>query len=138
MAERPRALLVVDDDPDLGALTADILRAAGYRVTVVATEAAALAALAARRYALILMDPLGAASAVDPDRWAALEHVLAAGGGTPLVIFTAYPPAAFADWRAHGFAGLIAKPFDVADFLATVAAATGEDSLGGRGAAAAV
>ncbi|HET8631098.1 MAG TPA: response regulator [Thermomicrobiales bacterium] len=133
MAARPRALLVVDDDPDIGALTAALLRDAGYRVTAVATEAAALAALAARRYDLVLMDPLGAASGVDPGRWAALERVRAAAGGTPTVIFTAHPPAAFAEWRARGFAGLLAKPFDCADLLAAVAAALAAPMLGGGG-----
>jgi CheY-like chemotaxis protein len=135
MAERLRALLVVDDDPDLCAVTAAVLRDAGYRVTVVATEAAALAALAARHYALILMDPLGATSGGDPGRWDALERVRAAGDGTPTLVFTAYPPAAFAEWRARGFAGCVAKPFDVDDLLAAVAAALGD---GLRGAAAAL
>src|SRR5690349_17217015 len=100
MRARPRALLVVDDDHDICELTAALLRDAGYRVTMATSEAAALAALAARHFDLILMDPLGAASAADPGRWAALERVRAAGGDTPLVVFTAYPAAAFAGWRA--------------------------------------
>ncbi|HET8631000.1 MAG TPA: response regulator [Thermomicrobiales bacterium] len=138
MTARPRALLVVDDDHDICELTAALLRDAGYRVTAVATEAAALAALAARRYDLILMDPLGAASAADPGRWDALGRVLAAGGDTPTVVFTAHPPADFADWRARGFAGFLAKPFDCDDLLAAVAAALGEDPDGLRGAAPAL
>ncbi|HET8631137.1 MAG TPA: response regulator [Thermomicrobiales bacterium] len=125
MAARPRALLVVDDEPTILDLAATIIRDAGYRVTAVGTEAAATAALAAVRYDLILLDPLGAASGVDPGRWAVLERVRAAGGGTPTVIFTAFPPDAFADWRARGFAGLLAKPFALDDLLAAVARALG-------------
>jgi CheY-like chemotaxis protein len=60
---RPRGpaplVLVVEDDPEVGAAIRDILRAAGYRVTVVCSEAEALAASVApddERPSLIVLD----------------------------------------------------------------------------------
>ncbi|HET8626393.1 MAG TPA: response regulator, partial [Thermomicrobiales bacterium] len=129
MPPAPRTILIVEPDPDIRDLIALILRDAGYRATRAAGEAAARAALAARRYDLVLLDTLGVANVRDPGRWAAVGRVWAAAGGTPTMLATPYPPAAFADWRARGFAGLIAKPFDCDDLLAAVAAALGGDTV---------
>lgn len=49
-------ILVVEDNQDVADLFTEALAGAGYGVDVAATGAAALAALAARPYALVLMD----------------------------------------------------------------------------------
>ena len=52
-------VLVIDDDPEIGALLADILEGAGYRVGVASDEAEAVAAIMApdgRRPSLIVLD----------------------------------------------------------------------------------
>ena len=118
------AILVVDDDADIRAITAEVLRDAGYRAAMAATHAAAHTALRATRFALVLADT-AVAGALVQEQWEALAALRAAAGAVPVVIFTAHPPARFADHAARGFAGLVTKPFDVDALLAVVRAACG-------------
>jgi two-component system KDP operon response regulator KdpE len=120
------AILVADDDPAIAALVREVLEGAGYRVVVAPTHAAALAALAAGRHALVLCDTEGpVVGGDDPARWDSVQAVRAAAGDTPVAIFSAHPPRTFAGWRARGFAGLVSKPFDLDDLVATVRALVG-------------
>lgn len=113
-------ILLVEDDAGVGELIADILGGEGYRITVAPTERAALAALAAARYDLVLSDAL-ADLELGEGRWAAVGRIRAAAGPTPVVICTAHHPRHFADFAARGFSGLIRKPFDLDDLVAPVA-----------------
>jgi CheY-like chemotaxis protein len=85
-------VLVIDDDPEVGALLADVLEGAGYRVGVAADESEAVAAIMApdgHRPALIVLD-LGL------PRYGGVEFltVLRKNGPTmrtPVVILTGRP-----------------------------------------------
>lgn len=91
---------------------------------VAAAHADALVALAAFRFALVLADTAGATAA---DPWSGLEAVRDAAGDTPVVVFSAHHPRVFADFHERGFAGLVAKPFDLDTLLATVRHLVGGD-----------
>jgi DNA-binding response OmpR family regulator len=110
-------VLVVEDDPDLAALVEIILSDAGYEVAVAGDGAQALAAVALRMPAVILLDmrmPVmngwEFARAFD-ERF---------GHAAPIVVVTA---AENARLRASeiGAEGWLEKPFDIEDVLATVA-----------------
>jgi DNA-binding response OmpR family regulator len=113
------AILVVEDDPDIRAMTCEVLRQVGYRVVPVATHEAAHAALHATRVALVLADTADAGTSAH-DHWATLDALRAAAVPAPVVIFTAHSPERFADHAARGFAGLLAKPFDLDELLGMV------------------
>jgi len=118
-------ILVVEADADIRAITAEVLRDAGYRAVAAPTRAAAHTALRAVRFALVLSGTLGRGRPPH-EHWRALEALRDAAGATPVVIFTAHTPARFADHAARGFAGLVPKPFDVDELLAVVRAALGD------------
>jgi CheY-like chemotaxis protein len=116
------AILVLDDEPEIRMLVAELLRDAGYRPAEAATYDQALALLAAFRFDLVLADPPDA-----PDlRRAAPAQLLEAAGGTPVVLCSARDPSELADWAARGFAGLLAKPFDADELTAIVRLALGD------------
>ena len=117
MPHRRASILIIDDDPAILDLAALALRDEGYHAITLASHAEAVQHLAAIRFDLILADSAGAGVA---DPWAALETVRAAAGDTPVLIFSAHNSAVFADHAARGFAGVLAKPFDLDEFLATV------------------
>jgi DNA-binding response OmpR family regulator len=122
------AILVVEDDQDVGALLRLALTVAGYRAVLVPRHAEALVALSAARYALVLADTAGPAVR-DGGVWAALDAVRAAAGDTPVVICTAHQPRVCAGYRERGFAGLLPKPFDLETLLAVARLADAEAIL---------
>src|SRR4051812_2967051 len=111
-----RTILVVEDEPDICQVTAEVLRDAGYRVVVVARHEEALAHLRTSRFGLILADPAG----ILADPWAGLEALREAAGTSPVIIYSAHAPATFAGCCERGFAGFLAKPFDLDELLAIV------------------
>ena len=113
------AILVVEDDPDIRAVTCEVLRESGYHVVPAATHEAAHAALAAVRVGLVLVDTVDGGAPAH-DHWAALDALRAAAGAASVVIFTAHSPDRFAGHAARGFAGLLAKPFDLDELLGLV------------------
>ena len=56
MAERPLAILLVEDHPDTAEAMADLLRLSGHQVTVAGTVAGGLAAAEAGAFDLLLSD----------------------------------------------------------------------------------
>ena len=119
---RATAILVVENELDAGEFLRDVLQAEGYQVALAVGLAEAEGLLAGGRFALVLADSLrGSTTGQLGDRWAALERVRVLAGATPVVLTTAYPPHLFTDYRAHGFAALVRKPFDLGDLFAVIA-----------------
>ncbi len=108
--------MVVEDHPDIRELTVAALRDEGYLVVAVAEYSEAITHLAAFRFGLILADSAG----VVTEPWRSLEALRNAAGLTPVVIYTAHSPARFAGYAERGFAGFLAKPFDLDNLLAIV------------------
>jgi DNA-binding NtrC family response regulator len=119
-AFRP-AILIVDDDDAIRGILRDLLEDEGYIVRLAATHEEAFAALSDERFALVLTDTAGQVRAADdPAHWRQLGRVRDAAGDTPTIICSAHGRAIFADYAAHGFAGLITKPFDLDAIAITV------------------
>ena len=118
---RRERILVVEDHAPAAEMVADFLGDEGYDVVAAVELPAAEAALAARRFDLVLCDSLRrSTTGLLTDRWAALERVRDLAGDAPVVLLTAYRPDYFADWRERGFAALLPKPFRLDELLATV------------------
>jgi signal transduction histidine kinase len=101
-------VLVVDDEPDIRALVAEVLRDAGLAVTTAADGREALATVARERPDLIILDKL--MPGMDGTVFA--QAYRAAGPAAPIIAFCAARDAA--EWAASiGAAGFIGKPFDV-------------------------
>ena len=116
-------VLVMDDEEFIRNLAASILKRQGCRVTTVAdgTEALReyrLARESGEPYALVILDltiPGGMGGRqtmeellkLDP----AVRAIVSSGYSNDLVL---------ANYQAHGFRGMISKPYDVADFADTV------------------
>lgn len=110
----PYRLLVVDDEQPIRDLLGELLVEEGMCPALVADLPGALAALERERFDLILADPLADFSADHPvDHWSTLEALQARARTTPIVIFSAHAAGLFPNLQARGFAGFIAKPFDL-------------------------
>lgn len=109
-------LLLVEDSPALSQATAALLRKAGYSVEEARDAASALAAAAARRPDLVLLD-LG----LPGEGGEALREALAGLPGTPppVLALTGRPERA----RAAGFAAVLTKPVEASALVAAVASA---------------
>ena len=117
-ASAPYRLLIVENDQPILDLLGEVLAEEGARTTLADTLPRALEALDRERFDVILSDTFDRRTTDTVfDRWATLELVKAHAGTTPVLIFSAHPASAFAEAKARGFAGFIAKPFDL-DVLA--------------------
>jgi CheY-like chemotaxis protein len=112
----PGDVLVVDDDPDMRDVITDLLQDAGYEVRCAENGERALAAAAARRPALVLLDML---MPVMDGRRCARELRAAYGRGLPIVVVTAAEHA-LASTREIEVDDVLRKPFDVHDLLRVV------------------
>ena len=114
-------LLVIDDEQPILELLGEALTEEGLRVTLAPDLPAALAALDRDRFDLVLADSL---AEFDPefalDQWPALEAIKTGADTSRVVIFSAHPRQHFACWQERGFAGFIAKPFDLDELVETV------------------
>jgi DNA-binding NtrC family response regulator len=117
------SVLIIDDEPAILDLAYETLRDEGYRAVTIASHGAALQHLTAFRFGLILADSPGA---LEADPWPTLEAVKAAAGDTPVIIFSAHRADRFAGYAERGFAGIISKPFDLDELLATVEKVLGD------------
>ncbi len=116
MPRREGPVLVVEDDPDLRALEAELLSSAGYRVTTAADGLEALDRAEEERPALVLLDMR--MPRMDGWKFAAAFRERY-GDACPIVVVTA---AEDARRRAEevGASGWLAKPFDVDEVLREV------------------
>jgi len=114
--DTPSDILIVDDDPDMVETMLLILSHAGYAVRGARNGLDALAAVAERRPALVLLDMLMPVM----DGWRCAQELRARyGHGLAIVVLTA---AEHAGARASEVAadGVLAKPFEIDDLLAVV------------------
>jgi len=123
-ADDARHVLVIEDEPQMRSMLADNLEFEGYRVTAVASGEEALQAVAARHFALLLVDVmLPGISGFD-----VCQQLRARGSHVPIVVLTA---------RTHeqdrvrgldlGADDYVSKPFSVSELLARVRALVRRD-----------
>jgi CheY-like chemotaxis protein len=114
-------VLVIDDERPILDLLGEALTEEGLGVTLAADLPTAVAALDRNRFDLILADSLAEFdSDFSLDQWPALETIKTRAGASRVVIFSAHPQRHFARWQARGFAGFIAKPFDLDELVETI------------------
>jgi CheY-like chemotaxis protein len=116
MPRPDRPILVVEDDPDLLALEAEILASAGYRVSTAVDGLQALERAEADFPALVLLDMR--MPRMDGWRFAAAFRERF-GNACPIVVVTAAEDAR-ARAEEVGAAGFLAKPFELDDVLGEV------------------
>lgn len=121
-------MLVVDDDPDILQLTADVLSEHGYRVYAAADGYAALDIAREQMPELVLLDIF---LDIGPDG-IAVRYALSADRATlaiPVVFLTALPPEQIRERGGDGAAAtpVLRKPFSLAALLACVAKYAGHN-----------
>jgi len=113
----PLVILLVDDEPDLGATCERLLRREGYAVVVCGTRRAALAVLRERPLHLLVSD----IRLPDGD---GLELVRAARGlvpAVPSIVTTGYPSPSGRDAAlGAGATAYLPKPFSAGAFVGAV------------------
>jgi two-component system chemotaxis response regulator CheY len=108
-------ILVVDDDPSIREVVAQILDFEGYPVQTATDGAQALDAVADARPSLVLLDMRMPVL----DGWGFAHALRARGVHLPIVVMTAAQDAR--RWAEEiGAAGYLAKPFELPDLLAVV------------------
>lgn len=114
------AVLLVDDEPVFGETTAELLRRQGYRCDVAHSVQEAEAYLAATPYDALVADIMLPGNA----GLELLKVAQARHPGLPIILVTGYPSVETAVQSLdHGVFAYKIKPFDLTDFLATVAQA---------------
>jgi CheY-like chemotaxis protein len=114
------AILLIEDDFDIGALIVELLQGEGYRTTIATSAQAGIDLLRGQAVDLVLSDAF-AEGDFGADRWRTLDRIRQAAGTTPLVICTAHRADAFSGYAERGFVALLEKPFDLDDLLALMA-----------------
>jgi signal transduction histidine kinase/CheY-like chemotaxis protein len=118
-------ILVVDDDPSILAVVAEILDFEGYSVETAEDGAAAIQAIERQRPSLVLLDMRMPVL----DGWGFARTLDQRGVRLPIVVMTAAQDAQ--RWADEiGAAGYLAKPFEMPDLLTTVARHRTRPSLG--------
>lgn len=110
-------LLLLDDDPSMQRLMAALLRREGHRVDVVSEAAQALEKLARHKYDALLLDimtPTEGGMTVIKHLKAVKPELL-----SRVVLVTGSPDSLLKNVSADVF-GVVRKPFEAAELLATV------------------
>ena len=116
-------VLVAEDELELAATLASVLRAAGHEVTTTPNGHEALRLALARPPDLLISDWALEGSV---DGIALIEAVRAEQSGLRAILMTGYPSARLRSWAASGGAvGLLEKPFPLAELRALVARVLG-------------
>jgi CheY-like chemotaxis protein len=115
-ADLHERVLIVEDDLFLRELAVTLLDDERYAVISTRAPVDAVALLHHLTFDLVVTDSFtrGADAAL-----LARKDILGAAGATPVALFTAHR-ADLAGVHAAGFAGLLAKPFDIREFVAWV------------------
>jgi DNA-binding response OmpR family regulator len=106
-------ILVVDDTPDSADLLRAMLEEAGYRVLVAPTAEIGVQILRAFRIGLVITAALQPESDGADDPWAAVDRLVGAGGGAPLILAAPDEPERYADYAAHGCAACLTTPLNL-------------------------
>ena len=118
-----KCVIVLDDDPDLVAMVTEILSYQDYHVVAVASPDELLDMAERRHPCVALVDGMNPARF---DLWWLGPRLAALG--VPPIAFTADGGARAAfEADAHDFVGVIAKPFDIDEFLRVVDTICWED-----------
>jgi len=117
VADAPRLVLVVDDEPDIRSLLTDLLEEAGYAVKTATTGADALAAIAKKVPDLVMMD----VKLPDQDGIALLKQLKREHPDLEVIVMTAFGGSSTAiKAMEHGAYDYVTKPFEIDDLLATL------------------
>ncbi len=114
MDSQPRRILVIDDDPEVGALIERMLTDRGFRATRVASAAQALADIQADPPALVLLD----IDMPEIDGWGFLEKLETPRPPVALVSGK-FDFDAFARGSRSGIMAFVAKPIRYKELIAT-------------------
>ncbi|HET8626397.1 MAG TPA: hypothetical protein VFL91_03210 [Thermomicrobiales bacterium] len=122
---RSPRVLVVEDEPDLATIVQECLqeclRDIAPEIVLTFDFAEAAAVLGRGEVALVLTDSLyNPTTDQFAERWARLDHLRSLAGPAPVVLSTAYAEKEFADYREHGIADLLARPFELETLCAVV------------------
>jgi two-component system response regulator AtoC len=113
----PRSVLVVDDDAQIRALLADLLKESGYEPRQAKTAAAALEAVAKQRPDLVMMD----VKLPDQDGIDLLRQMKRERPELEIIVMTAFGGSSSAiKAMEHGAYDYVTKPFELDDLLATL------------------
>ena len=118
--KRPPTVLVIDDEYPILELLSEALGEEGFHIAVAGNLQAALTLLDRQHFDLVLADSLASFDAAGLNIWGALERILERAALSSVIIFSAHPARYFADLRERGFAGYVAKPFDLDILAATL------------------
>ena len=113
-------ILIVDDNPQMGRLTEEVLRSQGYEVALVYDGRSALASISARRPDLVLSD----GRMPRMSGWALCAELRRTeqGARLPFVLFSAAACDDYErDWQQAGVDAYIEKPFRSAELIELVA-----------------
>lgn len=124
------SILVADDDADILDVFVHVLGEAGYATTRAGSVEEVLAFIDSETFDVVLTDPFAARATAGPDgrisRLGAALTIQRHAMPTPVVVCTAWSDLEVEVWQA-GFAGFLAKPFDLDVLLTTVAEALRAD-----------
>jgi two-component system response regulator ResD len=114
-------ILVVEDDEPTQKLLQALLRRCGFGSETVRNGAEAILALKTRSYAAVILDiMMPEVGGRDVVAWMESEST-----GVPVIICSAAGPASLQGFNPDVVKAVIRKPFDVDQFVAAVAGATG-------------
>ena len=111
--ERPRSILVVDDEKDLQRLVARVLEDAGFLVSLAGDGREALAKIGAQPPDLVVLDLMMPVM----DGWEVLDRLPDIPHAPPVVVLSAYPDERRA--ARAGAVGCMRKPFSLRTLVAT-------------------
>jgi signal transduction histidine kinase len=125
--ERVGSVLIIDDEPDVRELVADVLAGLGHSVTVASGGREGLARFETGRYDLVLTD-LGMP---EFNGWDVARAVKASRPDVPVLLLTGWADAAN-PVDVPRVEGIIKKPFDLKQLAATVSQALAASDAGRR------
>ena len=112
--------LVVDDEPEVGAVLGDMLEAGGHRAVVVTDGGEAIARFGAEPFDLVFTD----LAMPRVSGWQVAQAVKAIAPAVPVVLVTGFGVELSAEERrAHGVDLILVKPLRIKDVLDVVARA---------------
>jgi CheY-like chemotaxis protein len=113
----PRSILIVDDETDLAATCARLLRRRGYGVVAAASRAEGLAALAGDQHDLVVAD----LRLRDGDGLDVLRAARALSSSRPVIVITGFASdRTRQEAFAAGAAAFLSKPFSLVEFASLV------------------